>query len=144
VSEAAVAQEVRGTSSSGGDQTTGQLVSRLSGEISALISQELRLAQLELSGKAKEAGLGAGMLGVAGILALYGVGALVAAAVLALALLLPAWLAAVVVAVFLLTVAATAGLLGKKRVVQATPPVPEQAMDNLKRDVEAVRRSRAH
>ncbi len=70
--------------------------------MSQLVRDELRLAQLEVSGKAKKAGLGVGMFGVAGLLALYGVGALIATAILALAVAMDAWLAALIVAVVLL------------------------------------------
>jgi uncharacterized membrane protein YqjE len=127
-----------------GEQSTGELVSRLSQDVSQLVRDELRLAQAEVSGKAKKAGLGAGMLGAAGVLALYGLGVLIATAVLALALVLDAWLAALIVAIVLLVVAGIAGLLGKKRVTEAAPPVPERAVDSVKRDVDAVRHARDH
>jgi ABC-type multidrug transport system fused ATPase/permease subunit len=127
-----------------GEQSTGELVSRLSQDVSQLVRDELRLAQAEVSGKAKKAGLGAGMLGAAGVLALYGLGVLIATAVLALALVLDAWLAALIVAIVLLAVAGIAALLGKKRVTEAAPPVPERAVDSVKRDVDAVRHARDH
>ena len=100
---------------------------------------EFRLAQLEVSGKAKKAGLGVGMFGAAGLLALYGVGVLLATVILALALAMDAWLAALIVAVVLFVAAGVAALLGKKRVEEAAPPVPTMAVENLKRDVDAVR-----
>ena len=64
------------------------------------------------------------MFGVAGLIALYGVGVLIATAVLVLALVMDAWLAALIVAVVLLAVAGVAALLGKRRVEEAAPPVP--------------------
>jgi ABC-type multidrug transport system fused ATPase/permease subunit len=133
-----------GAEQSTGEQSTGELVSRLSQDVSQLVRDELRLAQAEVSGKAKKAGLGAGMLGAAGVLALYGLGVLIATAVLALALVLDAWLAALIVAIVLLAVAGIAALLGKKRVTEAAPPVPERAVDSVKRDVDAVRHARDH
>ncbi len=105
---------------------------------------EFRLAQLEVSGKAKKAGLGVGMFGAAGLLALYGVGVLIATAILALALAMDAWLAALIVAVVLLAAAGVAALLGKKRVEEAAPPVPTTAVENVKRDVDAVRHPSDH
>ena len=120
-------------------ESTGELVSRVTREISDLVRSEMRLAQLEMSQKAKNVGFGAGLFGAAGLVALYGVGALVATAILALALVLSAWLAALVVGVALLIVAGILGPVGKKRVSTATPVVPERTVDNLKRDVEAVR-----
>lgn len=128
-----------GTRHAGTDPSTGDLVSRLSQDVSQLVRDELRLAQLEVTGKAKTAGLGAGMFGAAGILALYGVGVLIATAVLALALAVKAWLAALIVAVVLLAAAGVAALLGKRRVAEAAPPIPERAVQSVKQDVDAVR-----
>ena len=88
----------RDTSSAGEDPSAGELVSRLSSEVSQLVRDELRLAQAEMSGKAKKAGIGAGMFGAAGLLALYGGGVLITTAILALALAVDAWLAALIVA----------------------------------------------
>ena len=120
------------------DESTGQLASRLSQELSELVRDELRLVQVEVAGKAKQTGIGASMFGAAGVLALYGLGVLIATVILALALALPAWLAGLIVGVLLLAAAGVAALLGKKRVSAAAPPIPERAMENLKRDVDAV------
>ncbi len=119
-------------------------MSRLSSELSQLVRDELRLAQVEVTGKAKKAGLGAGMFGAAGLLALYGVGALIATAILALALAIDAWLAALIVGVVLLAAAGVAALLGKKRVQEAAPPVPSRAVDSVKRDIDTVRHAGDH
>jgi len=127
-----------------GDDSTGELVSRLSQDVSRLVRDELRLAQVEVADKAKTAGIGAGILGAAGIIALYGVGVLIATAILALALALDAWLAALIVGVVLLAVGGVAGLIGKKRVADAAPPVPERAIEAVKRDVDAVKHARDH
>lgn len=133
-----------GPGGSGGQDSTGELVSRLSQDVSRLVRDELRLAQVEVSGKAKKAGIGAGMLGGAGVLALYGFGVLIATAILALALVMDAWLAALIVCVVLLAAAGVAALLGKKRVTEAAPPMPERAVENVKRDVDAVKHAREH
>ena len=114
-------------------------MSRLSQELSELVRDELRLVQVEVAGKAKQTGIGASMFGAAGVLALYGVGVLIATVILALALALPAWLAGLIVGVVLLAAAGVAALLGKKRVSAAAPPIPERAMESLKRDVDAVK-----
>lgn len=127
-----------------GDASTGELVARLSQDVTRLVRDELHVARLEMSGKAKQAGIGAGMFGAAGLLALYGVGALVAAGVLALTLALPGWLAALVVALVLLAGAGLAALLGRKRVSAGVPPLPERAVDGIKRDVAAVRHPHDH
>lgn len=132
------------TATSGADPTTGELVSQLSTAMSRLVRDELKMAQLEVSGKAKKAGVGVGMFGAAGVIALYGVGVLLACIVLALALVVDAWLAALIVAVVLFLIAGIAALIGKKRVSQAAPPVPSQAIAGVKEDVDAVRNPGAH
>lgn len=126
------------------DASTGELVSQLSDKISQLVRDELKLAQVEVTGKAKKAGLGVGMFGAAGVIALYGLGVLLAAVVLALALVVDAWLAALIVALVLFAVAGVAALLGKKKVSEASPPVPRQAITNVKEDIDAVRNPAQH
>ena len=76
------------------------------------------------------------MFGGAGVAGFYGFGALIAAAVLALATAVAAWLAALIVAAVLAAVAAVLALQGKSKVAQATPPVPEQAAESVKEDVQ--------
>ncbi|MDP3968744.1 MAG: phage holin family protein [Nocardioides sp.] len=122
--------------------TTGELVSRLSEDMSRLIRDELRLAQAEMTTKAKHAGIGVGLFGTAGLIAFYAGGVLIATAILALALVLDAWLAALIVGVVLLAAAGVAGLVGKKQVDQATPPVPTEAVESVQRDIDAVKKGR--
>jgi uncharacterized membrane protein YqjE len=120
-------------------QHTGQLVSQLSEQVSTLIRDELTLAKLEMVEKGKRAGTGAGLLGGAGVVAAYGVGALLVTIGAALALVLPVWAAALVVTVLLFVVAGVAALIGKKQVKQALPPEPLAAMESGKKDVDAVK-----
>ncbi len=122
------------------DVPLGVLLSRLTEQTSQLVRDEIKLAQVEMAQKGKRAGIGVGLFGGAGVVALYAVGCLVAAAVLALDLVLPAWAAALVVAGSLLLLAAVAGLLGKKQVTKAIPPVPQEALASVKLDVAAVKR----
>lgn len=124
--------------------STGELISRLSTELKVLVRDEIRLAQAEVSGKAKKAGIGAGIIGAGGLLALYGLGALITAAILALALVVDAWLAALIVAVVILIIAAIAAMMGKNRVQDAGAPVPERTVESVKADVDAVRHARDH
>ncbi|MBN9099940.1 MULTISPECIES: phage holin family protein [unclassified Pseudonocardia] len=126
------------------DASTGELLTRLSSQVTALVKGELELARAELTTKGKRAGVGAGLAGAGGVVALYGVGALVAAAVAALALVLPVWLSAVIVAVVLFVIAGVLALVGRSSLRKAVPPVPEAAVENVQEDVsvvkEAVRR----
>lgn len=116
-----------------------ELVQDLSKQTSTLVRQELRLAQLEMQQKGRAAGIGLGLFGGAGLVAVFGVGALVAAAILALATAVDAWLSALIVAVALFAIAGVAALVGKKEVTEATPPVPEQAIDSGRQDVEEIK-----
>lgn len=121
------------------DSSTGDLVSRVSEQTSKLIRAELRLAQAEMAAKGKRAGIGAGMFGGAGLLSVFGVGCLVATAVLALAGPVADWLAALIVGIALLAVAAVVALVGKKEVARAGPPVPTEAVHGLKQDAQTLK-----
>jgi uncharacterized membrane protein YqjE len=121
------------------ERPVGELVQELSRHTSALVRQEMRLAQVELQEKGKRAGIGAGMFGGAGIVALYGVGALIAAAIVLIGTAVEPWLAALIVGVVLLAVAGVLALLGRKQVDRATPPKPERAMESVQRDMEHVK-----
>ena len=121
------------------DQQIGDLVKQLSEQTSSLVRKELQLAQLEMTEKGKRAVIGAGLLGGASVVALYGVGAVIAAVILLLATAVAAWLSALIVAVVLLAAGGIAALIGKKKVQQAVPPQPEQAIQSTKRDVDHVK-----
>ncbi len=123
-----------------GSRSTTELLQRLADQISRLLRQELQLARLELAEKGRRTGLGAGLLGAAGLVALYGLAALVAAAILLLATAMPAWLAALVVALVLLALGGVLALVGRGQVRQATPPLPEQALAGIKADVDVITR----
>lgn len=118
------------------DRPVGELVKQLSEQTADLVRQELRLAQVEMQEKGKRAGIGAGMFGGAGILALYGGGFLLAAGAVALATAVDPWLAVLIVALVLLAGAGALALVGRREVTQATPPAPEQAIESSKRDVD--------
>jgi uncharacterized membrane protein YqjE len=121
------------------DQTFGDLVKRMSEQTATLVRQEIRLAQAELQEKGKHAGLGAGMFGGAGLVALYGVGALIAAVIMLIGTAIAPWLAALIVAVVLLLVAGALALSGKKQVDQAKPAAPERAVHSIQDDVQTVK-----
>lgn len=121
-------------------RSTAELLSDLSREVRRLLRDELQLARYELSRQSKRAGIGAGALGLAGIAALYGIGLLLATAVLALALVLPAWLAALIMGVLVLLVAAVSALMGKNKVQQALPPVTDERVSSVKQDIDVARR----
>jgi uncharacterized membrane protein YqjE len=122
------------------DQSVSELVQQASNQAALLVRDEIKLAQIELQEKGKRAGIGAGLFGGSGLFALYGLGALVATAIMALATAMDAWLAGLIVAVVLFAVAGVLALTGKKQVEQATPPAPEQAIESTKTDVDHIKR----
>jgi hypothetical protein len=118
------------------DNSTGELLKRLSNETTTLVRQEIELMKAELAAKAKPAGIGAGMFGGAG---LFGLGAFLALTAFFVALLdgaMPIWLAALIVAVVYAAIAGVLALRGKQKVNEATPVAPEQTMESVKEDVQ--------
>lgn len=122
-----------------GERSMAQLVNDLSAQVSRLVKDEMTIARAELQSKGKRFGLGAGMAGAGGLIALFGLAVLIAAAVLALALVLPAWAAALVVGGALLLFAGLLALMGRGQVRKATPPLPRETIESVRRDVDSVR-----
>ncbi|MEV0666032.1 phage holin family protein [Actinomadura luteofluorescens] len=123
---------------------TGELVRQAAQQVSDLMRAEMRLAVAELKDKGRHAGTGAGLFGGAALVALYGVAVLLAAAVAAIALALPVWAAALIIGAFLLVVAGVLALMGRAQTRRATPPKPEQAMDEARLAVAELKERAAH
>ena len=119
------------------EHSTGDLVKLVAEQVSVLVRDELKLAQLEMTGKAKHAGKGAGLMGGGGLIALYGVACLIACVIIAISHTLQAWLAALIVGAALLVAAAVAALVGRSQLRKAAPPMPTEAIEGVKTDVEA-------
>ncbi|HKG36153.1 MAG TPA: phage holin family protein [Solirubrobacterales bacterium] len=118
------------------DHSTGDLFRQLSQQTTDLVRKEVDLAKAELSEKGKKAGVGAGMFGGAGLMGLGAFGALTTTLILALAIVLDAWLAALVVAVVYGAIAGVLALQGRDRVREAAPPAPEQTVETVKEDIQ--------
>lgn len=123
------------------EATVAQLVQRATDQITRLVRDELALARAELTAKGKRAGSGTAMVGGAGGVTLYATGALVAAFILILAEFMPAWVAALVVAVILFVVAGLLALSGKKHVKQTMPVKPESTLNSVRADVQSVQQA---
>src|SRR5262245_51422685 len=121
------------------DASTRELVATTAEQISRLVRDELTLARAEMTDKARRAGLGAGLFGGSGVVTLYGVAALLTAGILGLAEAMPAWLAALIVAVVLFATAGVLAAVGRIKVNQAVPPVPQEAIRSIKADIDTVR-----
>jgi Putative Actinobacterial Holin-X, holin superfamily III len=123
------------------DAPIGELVAQLSAQLSRLVRDEMMLAQKEIQQSARHAGKGLGLLGTAGLLALCGVASLLAAAIAAIALLLPVWAAALIVGAAVLAASGITVLLGKKQADEVTPTAP-QTVANVKKDLQQVKDAR--
>lgn len=134
--------EVRrnGEDSAMSDRSLADLVRQLSDQTATLVRQELDLAKAELVVKGKQAGLGAGMFGGAGVFGLYAVGALTACVMLALSTAMAGWLAALIVTVVYGAIAGVLALVGRSKVQKGVPPVPERTVESVKEDVEWTKR----
>jgi len=118
-----------------GERPVGDLVKDATQQAQTLVRQEIELAKAELGEKGKKAGIGAGMFGGAGLFGLFAFGALTAAFIGAVDLAVPFWAAALIVTAVYGAIAGVLALTGKNKVQEATPPVPEQTVDNVKEDV---------
>jgi hypothetical protein len=118
------------------DKSLPELLKQLSEQTASLVRKEMELAKAEITVKGKRIGIGAGAFGGAGLFALFAFAALTACFILALDLAVAGWLAALVVAAVYALIAGVAALVGKRKVQQASPPVPERAIDSTKEDVE--------
>jgi hypothetical protein len=115
--------------------SVSQLLQRLSEQATSLAQKEIELAKAEMALKGKRIGIGIGAFSGAGLVAVLALGAITAAAILALATAVTGWLAALIVAVVYLLVAAALGLAGRSKVQAATPPVPEQTVESVQEDL---------
>jgi uncharacterized membrane protein YqjE len=118
------------------ERPVGELLKELSNQTTTLVRQELELAKAEMAEKGKQAGLGAGMFGGAGLVGLLALGALTTCVIAALATAMELWLAALIVAVVYAAIAGVLALAGRKKTQQATPPAPEQAIESTKEDIQ--------
>lgn len=121
------------------EHSTGELVKLVAEQVSVLVRDELKLAQLEMTGKAKQAGKGMGMLGGGGMVALYGAACLIACVIAAISLALPVWLSCLIIGAALLAVAGILAMAGRGHMKKATPPMPKEAVDSVKASVEEIR-----
>jgi uncharacterized membrane protein YqjE len=115
---------------------TGELLKELSDHTTTLVRKEIELAKAELGEKGKKAGQGAGMFGGAGLFGVFAFAALTTAIIAALDSAMELWLAALIVAVVYGAIAAVLALQGRNKVQEAGPPVPEQATESVKEDVQ--------
>jgi uncharacterized membrane protein YqjE len=120
------------------EKSTVDLIRRASDQLSHLVRDEIELARTELTEKGKRAGLGAGMFGAAGVVALFGVAALLTGAILAIALVLPAWAAALIIGGGLFLLAGLVAAVGRASLKRAMPAAPSKTIESVRADVSAL------
>jgi uncharacterized membrane protein YqjE len=118
------------------DQSMGELFAKLSDDLSILVRQELKLAQVEMTEKGKRAGIGIGMLGGAGLVGLLAALTLTTCFVGLLSTQMKVWIAALIVTAAYAALAGLLALQGKNRIAEAAPPAPEQTIDTLKENAQ--------
>jgi hypothetical protein len=123
------------------EKSLAELLQQMTNQSSELARKEVELAKAELEIKAKGIGVGIGAFGGAGLVAFLAAGALTATFILALATAVDAWLAALIVTVVYAAVAGVMALIGRKKVEEGSPPVPEKAIDSSHEDIETVKES---
>lgn len=118
----------------------GALMARVSENISTLIRTEIALNKAKAAETGKRFGLGAGLLGAAGVFALFGLGYLLTTLSQVIALWLPKWAGSLIVAVLVLIMAGVLALVGKKEIDKGRVVVPNPQV-GLRQDVQAVTNS---
>ncbi len=117
-----------------GHRPTRGLIQDIVGNIQEIIRSEVRLAKTEVVEEVAKAGKAGGLIAGAGILALFGFGLVLVTCVAALALIMPVWLAALIMGVAVFVVAGTCYMMGRQR-MRNVHPVPERTVQTLKDDV---------
>jgi uncharacterized membrane protein YqjE len=122
------------------ERSMGELLGDLSSQTTELIRDEIQLAKVELTEKAREAGVGAAILAGAALVALLAMGALTAFLILVLGEAMPHWAAALVIFALYAAAATSLAFWGRNRLRQAGSPVPETTVQTLKEDVRWAKR----
>lgn len=114
------------------------LITSLPSLVVELVKSEVEQLKAELLRKLKHAGIGVGFLTAAAVFAFFAAGVLTAAAILGLAVVLPAWLAALIVAALLLIIVAVFAILGVNQ-LKKSGTAPTETIESVRRDVRAIK-----
>jgi hypothetical protein len=120
-------------------KSLGELLGELPGLLTKLVKDEIEGLKREITSRLAKLGVGAALFVVAALLGFFALAVLVAAAVLGLATVFEPWAAALIVAGGLLIIVAILVLVGVRSIKKGIPPVPENSVDSLKKDVNAIK-----
>jgi len=118
----------------------GAAVKEVAERASAIVRLELELAAVELKRKVFSLGLGIALALAAAIMLLFVIGFAFATIAAALATAVSTWLALLITTGILFLFALVLGALGVLKIKQGSPPVPEQAIREVKLTTEALKR----
>ncbi|MGA9762031.1 MAG: phage holin family protein [Gaiellaceae bacterium] len=121
------------------DEETNKTASsgkKFAADLRELVRLEIALAKSELASKGKHAAIGVGLFLVALLTVFLLIATLVTAAILAFALVVPGWAAALVVAGLLILITGACVIVGIKALRAAVPPLPKQAIQSSKENIE--------
>lgn len=115
------------------------LLREIPAQVTALVKLEIAQLKAELKHKAINAGIGIGLLLLAAFLGFFAFAVLIAAAVLGVAVALPAWLAALIIGGALLLLTVILALIGLRSLKKAMPPKPDKSLTSVKMDIHAIK-----
>ena len=122
------------------ESPTSELFRRLLTDVRLIFGRQAQLAKLELEDKGSRLRTAGVEIAAAVFVAVFGVGVLIAAAVLALTIVLPAWAAALIVGAVLVAVAAVLFLMGRARLRSLGSLAPTETIEAAREDVAWIRR----
>lgn len=120
-------------------QGLGSAAKQFAERASTLVRLELELATLELKGKFRLLATGIALGALAALLLVFAIGFGLASAAAGIATATPVWLALLIVTLGLVLVVGLLGWLAQRAIKKATPPVPEQALQEAKLTTEALK-----
>jgi hypothetical protein len=111
----------------------------VAGRARSIVQLELQLAAAELKQKVAAIGIGIGLLVSAAILLLFALGFALATIAAAIAMAVSTWLALLIVTGGLFLLVGVLVAVGIGAIRKGTPPLPEQAIEEAKLTLEAVK-----
>lgn len=118
-----------------GQRSAGEIAQDVMRDVSEVVRGEVRLAKAEMGEKAAKFGKAGGFFGAAALCGIMGFACLVLCGVAAMALVMPVWLAALLMSVCLVCIAAAAYAGGKAKMKDINP-VPERTLQTIKDDIQ--------
>lgn len=127
------------TTQSRGNTSVGQLFAEFSSQLSTLVRSEIELTKVKAFSMVKNLGIGAVLLAVAGIFALYLLGWVFHSVELLFTLLVPTWAAALITTGILLVIVVLLAVAGLVLLKKGTSEKPNP-MENLSLNLEAIKK----